>query len=818
MTSLHVDKELLAEIAHRLDLRAPNAAAVESVAYAVSQHYDVEGKDAPFECVVDSATGVGKTYVLAGLIEYLSGLEAPARNFLLLVPGRTILSKSIRNFTPGNPKSLTAAMKSQPIVITANDFESPTTHAAMADTAKTKLFIFTVQALTSKTGEGRSTHEFQETLGGSLYRWLAELEDLVILADESHLYRSPAFAKTINELQPELVVGLTATPLPKERPLIVYRYPLSHAIRDQLVKTPVIVGRNDDKKDDYTQLLDGVTLLRYKEQVLKKYAAENGLDPVHPVMLVIARDTAEADEYSRIVDSAAFDGGFWTGKTLTVHSNLNGDEKEKALAALDAVEEPKSSVRIIISVGMLKEGWDVKSVYVIASMRASISDVLTEQTLGRGLRLPFGKYTGIQMLDTVEVLAHARYEELLQKREALNEGFVDFETWVQAREVASGQTAAETVTKQVTDPVLPNAAEVSEQTGGEIPNSVQTIEQVTAAAKAEAENAAITPHEHLPIHGRDPIYLPYIARIEHTTPVSLNQIGDMLPFENLGKGLAVDAAEELKRTVLKAKGDKMIGIKADDHVTAARLDTPLDHSRAELVEAVLSAPGVPQRVTESNAAAGIAEVIITAMGADAAVHLSAYLETAKLRLRALVTSLLTSVPKGGITYNDEIRVEPLSKGRRCARLHEVYPTETYVRATAYSGWTKNLYEFAWFDSSTEFAAAKAIDKGTAVTVWARLHKGDIPITWTECGREYNPDFVVVEKGTDGRPVHWLVETKMDKEVTSEEVAAKRKAAVTWSNTVSNSGKVDGPWRYLLLSETDMAHAHGNWEQMKVLHS
>ena len=43
---------------------------------------------------------------------------------------------------------------------------------------------------------------------------------------------------------------------------------------------------------------------------------------------------------------------------------------------------------------MLKEGWDVKNVYVIASMRASVSEVLTEQTLGRGMRLPFGEYTG----------------------------------------------------------------------------------------------------------------------------------------------------------------------------------------------------------------------------------------------------------------------------------------------------------------------------------------------------------------------------------------------------------------------------------------
>ena len=69
------------------------------------------------------------------------------------------------------------------------------------------------------------------------------------------------------------------------------------------------------------------------------------------------------------------------------------------------MEDSASPVRIIISVGMLKEGWDVRNVYVIASMRASVSAVLTEQTLGRGMRLPFGAYTDIELLDTLEVLS-----------------------------------------------------------------------------------------------------------------------------------------------------------------------------------------------------------------------------------------------------------------------------------------------------------------------------------------------------------------------------------------------------------------------------
>ena len=75
---------------------------------------------------------------------------------------------------------------------------------------------------------------------------------------------------------------------------------------------------------------------------------------------------------------------------MTVHS----DAPDEALAQLEKLEEPDSPYRIVISVGMLKEGWDVKNVYVIASMRASVSELLTEQTLGRGMRLPFGGIYG----------------------------------------------------------------------------------------------------------------------------------------------------------------------------------------------------------------------------------------------------------------------------------------------------------------------------------------------------------------------------------------------------------------------------------------
>jgi type III restriction enzyme len=107
----------------------------------------------------------------------------------------------------------------------------------------------------------------------------------------------------------------------------------------------------------------------------------------------------------------------YQGHTLVITS----ESKEEDLKKLDEVEQPDSEVRILFAVNELKEGWDVKNVYVIVSMRASVSTILTEQTLGRGLRLSFGRYTGIQLLDTLAVLAHERCEQLLKPQGHLRE-------------------------------------------------------------------------------------------------------------------------------------------------------------------------------------------------------------------------------------------------------------------------------------------------------------------------------------------------------------------------------------------------------------
>src|SRR5260370_4778566 len=126
-----VDPDAVGAIAAGLDLRSPNRGALDSIAKAVAQPYDVDGGEPPFECVVDLATAVGKTYVMAAAIDYFAA--EGVRNFAVITPGKTILRKTVDNFTPGHPKSLLGGMEVQPIVITSENFATPVMRATMND-------------------------------------------------------------------------------------------------------------------------------------------------------------------------------------------------------------------------------------------------------------------------------------------------------------------------------------------------------------------------------------------------------------------------------------------------------------------------------------------------------------------------------------------------------------------------------------------------------------------------------------------------------------------------------------------------------------
>lgn len=809
------DLDRIEAIAARMDLREPNKEALESIVFEIGRHYDIDHEPPPFEAVADIATGVGKTYVLGAAIEYLAG--DGVRNFAVITPGRTILRKTEDNFTPGHAKSLLGGMEVRPVVITSDNFATPAMRAALDDPFAVKLFIFTVQALLKPESKaGRRTHKFQEGLGTAFYGHLQGLDDLVVFADEHHTYYGPAFSAAIRDLRPRVLIGLTATPHKKTPDFqIIFRYPLAAAIAQQLVKTPVLVGRQDDRSDPETKLLDGIRLLELKEQAINAWTGESGEQPITPLMLVVAPSIAEADEIRRIVQEPTFVGGRYADKVLTVHS----DSPDEALAFLDALEAPENPYRIVISVGMLKEGWDVKNVYVLASLRASVSEILTEQTLGRGLRLPFGRYTGIQFLDTLEVLGHERYQDLLKKAGVLNEQFIDRRTRAVLRADARGRLVPVIESSTVSAPIAP--VEGVEDALGTLEGVVgrgaviQSIESVTAGAqRAVAELIVqLAPRADVP-----PILIPNLRMTPVKNEFSLADITDLDAFVKLGESMAADPVGALRRVTLSARiVEGPDGLRRTEMVTARAIDRiespaslyPLGELREQLIEQVRAAPSVPARGNQRHPATRIVDAFLKGLGEHADMLLSGYMGRASAGLIQVVTAeqrRYASKP----TYGEVIEMVTIGKVRTGHKdtSHDRFGT---FKKTAGYEYAKSLYAQDWFDSSTERDVANLLEDDDEISVWLRLQIGDLPIRLTTT-REYNPDFVAVER--DG--VHWLIEVKMDKEMSTEDVMDKRDAARRWANHVSGDETVGSAWHYLLVSESDVKTAKGSWEALKVL--
>src|SRR5262249_15851127 len=72
-------------------------------------------------------------------------------------------------------------------------------------------------------------------------------------------------------------------------------------------------------------------------------------------------------------------------------------------------------VEIVIHVNMLKEGWDVTNLYTIVPLRAANSKTLVEQSIGRGLRLPYGRRVGVPAVDRLTIVSHNRFQEIIDE-------------------------------------------------------------------------------------------------------------------------------------------------------------------------------------------------------------------------------------------------------------------------------------------------------------------------------------------------------------------------------------------------------------------
>lgn len=376
------------------------------------------------------ATGVGKTRLMGAFISYLH-LAHGVKNFFVLAPNLTIYNKLITDFTPNTPKyvfkGISEFATDAPAIITGDNYESMA-GTLFDDFVRCKVNIFNISKINSEVRGGKSPKikRLSEYIGESYFAYLAGLPDLVLLMDESHRYRASAGVRAINELKPILGLELTATPFVESAkgavPFknVILDYPLGKAMADGFVKEPAVVTRKNfspagmsSEAIEQMKLEDGVRLHESVKVELETYARESANPIVKPFVLVIARDTTHAKQLLELIQSEAFFQGSYNHKVIQVDSSKTGAEEEKMIDDLLKVEHNDDPTEIVIHVNMLKEGWDVTNLYTIVPLRAANARVLIEQSIGRGLRLPYGKRTGVSAVDRLNIVAHDKFQEIV---------------------------------------------------------------------------------------------------------------------------------------------------------------------------------------------------------------------------------------------------------------------------------------------------------------------------------------------------------------------------------------------------------------------
>ncbi len=845
--NIRFDSDMLESISSEFDLRAPNKEALRQLIFTLDGDYDPTVMQ-----VLNLATGVGKTYLMAAFVEYLR--RQGVGNVVIVTPGKTVQAKTVQNFTPGTPRYITGSAV-PPEVVTPQDYsawvarQNGPARLAFGREVPMLAFIFNIQQLIApKEAEGdthggtqdamrRKPRRFDEN-AGVLFDYLKGLDDLVVIADESHLYGSSAvaFNAALKELDPAAAIGLTAS-VDKKTDHVIYEYPLYRAIQDKYVKAPVLAfrktGYGTDEASEEQQLRDALQLRALKQAYYDSYAASQNRAHVNAVAFVVCSDVEHATQVAELLRTPEY-----LGRDEAVLQVDSKHEDELTQRRLDQLDRPGSPVLAVVSVNKLKEGWDVKNIAVVVTLRAMASEVLTQQTMGRGLRLPFGRYTGVGQIDQLDIIAHQSFTELLNAENVLQQFGLDEavpepdkvkveEAIRKAAEESGTDTVTDSTGGQASTTTMPGpgAGASGEGTGGvePQPGTVPVNGGDEGLGLPGVGVRAITEQEDQPTCelvsiGRNPNFADVAYQFPVTTmtvqqpPIDLSEISDT-EIEQAARRVTSAGDVLLRKEIIAALGKKL---RAEDRESAEVDSVHVDDADAEeaLVKLVINMSLVPKTEQTARYVATflvpkfLRAVTFTGWSVKA-------LDSARAELLALIKNYTTetlratrevptihpkSMPGTGYTL-------PLGE-----KVHDqIESRQEFVRGRVYGGWFKSLFAEESFDSFTgEYQLARLLNTSPGIVWWHRLHPQDQAFVYYNAKDRYFPDFVALD--TNG--VHWIIEGKDERGRDDARVQAKRQAAEALvRRLVAEDAYAGQHWGYLIAYEQDTARAD-SWEDLK----
>ena len=856
--------EILARVCEIVSLAkdADPAAAIEAIKSEFPTVEEFE-RDFPSLCFA-LATGVGKTRLMGAFITYLYQSEG-IRNFFVLAPNLTIYNKLIADFTPNTPKYVFRGIgefaMNPPVVITGETYES-------ASAARGQLFdnpddchinIFNISKINSEVRGGNAPRikRLSEYIGQSYFDYLAGLDDLVMLMDESHRYRASAGVRAINELKPILGLELTATPQvergQRAEPFknVIYSYPLSSAMNDGFVKEPAVATRENFDPNAYTpeglekvKLEDGVRIHENTKVELEVYARNNDKPIVKPFMLVVATDTEHANALQQVIEGDEFFEGRYKGKVIQVHSKIRGEEKDEVVEQLLTVEDPDNPVEIVIHVNMLKEGWDVTNLYTIVPLRAANSRTLVEQSIGRGLRLPYGKRVGVPAVDRLTIVSHDKFQEIVDHANDPNS--IIRAGVVIGRDIPeAGRKAVEV--KSAFEQAISGDAAPATATGQGAAEQRKLFEKPEEQEVAKATYEVIKQYERL--KGSDQLQ---DAKVQQEIVQKVQEI--VRPAQGVLEGIVepVNVAEVVQKTtelyrelsidvpkiVVVPKGEVSCGYEDFDldaqniNLQPVAQDILIQHLHENQRYRLQDGTGiVKEKRPEDYLIRGLIDfndisyddhsTLLYKLAGQVVKRLREYLTEEDDVVNVLqyhqqsLVNLIHSQMQQHFVESASAYEAHVTRGFRTLRANN-YSAATgedmrdfrvtvpdgqrnRISSMVFGGFRKCLYPVQKFDSDSERRFAVLLENDDDVVKWFKPARGDFQIHYSH-EESYEPDFVVETK-----TAKFLCEPKRASEMTDDVVLAKADAAATWCKHATDHANENGgnPWRYLLIPHDEI---------------
>lgn len=860
--NISYDSDLIESISADFDLRTPNKEALRKLVFTFDGDYDPDVMQ-----ILNLATGVGKTYLMAAFIEYLR--RQGIGNVMIVTPGKIVQSKTVQNFTPGNLRYI-AGSQVPPDIVTPQDYSAWITRVNGAPTLSygqevpVLAFIFNIQQLiapkdmegdthgASQDAERRKPRKFDEN-AGVLFDYLKNLDNLVVIADESHLYSSSAvaFNAALKELDPAASIGLTASVLPDDH--VIYEYPLYKAIQDKYVKAPVIAfrkgGYGADQASEEQQLRDALQLRRIKQAYYDAYAEQQGKAHINAVVFVVCADVDHATQVAQLLRTPEY-----LGKELAVLQVDSKHEDDKTQSLLENIDQIDSPVLAVVSVNKLKEGWDVKNIAVVVTLRAMASEVLTQQTMGRGLRLPFRKYTDVWQVDQLDIISHQSFQELLAAENVLQQfgledavsktdkDMVNAEIRRAADQIESsssdgtntehrqesndGEGFAYPTGEELSTEKYPVREDNNDSSLSDNGASADGLEKPTIGIRTIGDNGIEVDNNGNGI-SLEPVFIDRNPRFKDVSykfpvtivkleqpPIDLSEISDK-DIEEAAKKVTLTGDVLYRKEIVAALGKKLRAVDAE----SAEIDSiHIESSDAAdaLVRLVMNMQLIP---STKEIARYIENYLVPKFMKSVTIETWTVksLYSARTQLQDIVKAYIASVQRS-IKEIPVIQPKEMDFGRYMLPLGDkiyepIDSRDQFVRGRVYSGWFKSIYAEESFDSySGEYELARLLNTSPHIIWWHRLHPRDGAFIYYNSRDRYFPDFVAY----DDVGVHWIIEGKDQRGRDDKEVQAKRNAAESLvRRLITVEEYVNQKWGYLIAYEDDLSKSD-SWDDLKVI--